>query len=519
MRLAGDRQGMVAVPNRCLTTMRKDLRIRVFDPQEQTSWTYDSWDDYGKYIGIPRAYAASQGFFGEYALGGIVEPPIERPTMRPKQEWAVGKVIDAFDVHADLILQAPTGEGKTVMGCEIAARLQVPTLILVDQHKLMRQWMDTLTRLFGYGEDEVGIIQGKRVEIANVFTIGMIQSLYNKKFDRDFYEEFGMVIFDECHVCGAEQFGNVLAMFPARYRLGMSATPDRKDELNKVLKLHLECDRIVIKETKTNSRVYVVGYPGCYSWYANTSPKTGRYISEVCEDGRRNQLLVDCIRWLYENGRKILVIGERIGHLEGLHAMLCLSGVPEDEMVLYTGKENVWGYVKNETPTGDPEGYVKGTEYTPIKLAARERRVDLKKRDELLRTRQVILSTYAVFSKGVDVPDLDAGIDVTPRTNFVQQHGRILRKKKGKKIPIWITLRDFNSKRAEFQFEKRLAEFVKSNAEIYTWQPGSSSIKRKDPAKLMKDARLRQQRLKTVQIVTDAGGNYTPKTRLTAPAF
>jgi len=514
--------GMARVTPR--RSIREDLTIKGFDPQEREDWTFRAYAEHGGKLLVPRAYAFANDFIFDTEPGWRIDPP-ERPNLTGKwayQEEPVKQVVDLFtkQKYHDLILQAYTGSGKTVMGCEIAARLGVSTLILVDQGKLMQQWVDTLKDKFGYfamGTD-IGIVQGKTLDYEYDFTVAMIQSVYDRQFDRDFYEAFGTVLYDECHVAGATQFSRVLEMFPAQYRLGLSATPDRKDQMNKLIKMHLESRRVVLSEKRSKSRVYVVNHPACYSWYANTSPKTGRFISEVTEDGLRNELLVKIIRWMHEQDRKVLVIGERIAHLENLWAMALRAGVPEEATLLYTGKEHYYKLEKDPKPKGDPEDHVKGTEYTPLHFVMKERRVNLQKRDPLLDEARIIFSTYSVFSKGVDVPDLDAGLDVTPRSAFVQQHGRILRAASGKRIPIWVTIRDYNSSRAEYQFAKRIGDFVKSNAEVFIWPvPGEGELVRVSPAKLRKEAEWRLKTLKDERIITDAGGNCITQTRLTAP--
>ena len=486
-RLPLDRRGLACVTPGQFARVRKELTIDCFDPATKESWKVYAFDEYEDFAGIPRAFAweFSDEIDFSFAYGYEMVGLSVRPELRKNQGPAVDRLVEAFaSGKTDMILQAYTGSGKTVMGCEFAARIGVSTLILVDQEKLRDQWIETLVDHFGYDREDIGIVQGKTVDYEHDFTIGMVQSIYNKEFEEDFYEAFGVVIFDECHVCGAEQFSNVLSMFPARRRLGMSATPDRPDSLSKLVKYHLDGGRVVIKEDRLPSRAYVINYPGCYSFYANRSPRTGRYITEIVEDGERNRLIVEAILAMHKLGRKILVIGERIEHLEGLCAAAVAAGVPEDETLLYTGKENYYKLDKNPKPLRDPEGYQRGTEYSPLIYTKKERKVTLSKRNDLLVSARIIFSTYAVFSKGVDVPDLDTGIDATPKSAFVQIHGRILRRFPGKKIPIWITIRDFNSYRAEYQFGKRIAELIKSNAETYTWSPGDSAARMKNPANL-----------------------------------
>jgi superfamily II DNA or RNA helicase len=491
---------------------RDALTLSVFDIAERETTEYEAYRELRDVVEIPRVYAAQHGLVSgiRWNEGASISAP-ELPQLRPNQRAPVGQVLDAFSIRkrTGVVLEAFTGSGKTVMGCYIAAQLRTATLILVDQEKLMHQWRDTLIDLFGYRPDEIGVIRGKIMNFATDFTIGMVQSIYDRELPPKALRHFGMVIFDEVHVCGAVQFSNVLEMFPARYRLGLSATPDRKDGLDKLLKLHVQEERVVMTEDREQSMVYVMEHDGCYSWYANISPKTGRFVSEVSEDNRRNQAIVRAIKWFWEKDRRTLIIGERIAQLEGLYALAALSGIPEEDMLLYCGEEMTFEYQKNPTPKGHPEGWEPGTLYTPVHLEVKRRKANLVQKSSALRKRKLIFSTYAVFSKGVDVPELDSGIDVSPKTSFVQTHGRILRKKEGKRIPIWATIVDVNSFRAQYQFSKRLAELAKSKVEVFKWWPDRGKRQKADPRQMIRAAESEAKRIKNVKISTDRGGNFT----------
>lgn len=514
---------MATLPKRRWSRQHRDaLTLSVFDIAERETTEYAAYREFSDVVEIPRVYAKQHGIEPEvpWSQGARIRVPMT-PELRPNQKAPVQKVLDAFQVSKrnGVVLEAFTGSGKTVMGCYIASKLHTATLILVDQEKLMHQWRDTLTDLFGYAPEDIGTIRGKKMDFAADFTIGMVQSIYNRELPDSVLEHFGLVIFDEVHVCGAVQFSNVLEMFPARYRLGLSATPDRKDGLDKLLRLHVEEERVVMAEDRKQSLVYVIEYDGCYSWYANISPKTGRFISEVSEDNRRNLAILDAIKWFWEKDRRTLIIGERIAQMEGLYALAALSGIPEKDMLLYCGEESAFKYQKNPKPTGHPEGWEPNTLYTPVHLEQKRRKANLMQKSSALRERKLIFSTYAVFSKGVDVPELDSGIDVSPKTSFVQTHGRILRKKEGKRIPIWATIVDVCSFRSQYQFSKRLAELAKSKVEVFKWWPHKGTRQRVDPKEMIRSAEKEAQRIKNVKISTDRGGNFTLMTPRTGTAF
>lgn len=474
--------------------------------------------DESQWLLAPRSFASSIGVEPDLCGDEMDYEVPSWPELRPHQEAPVNQVLSLFAPASgkvppahDVVLEAYTGSGKTVMGCCIAAHLSMKTLILVDQEKLANQWIATLVSLFGYEKSEIGYIGGGKDEWEGYdFVIGMVQSIYRRADDGydsdDFFFRFGTVIFDECHVCGAEQFSNVLAMFPAMYRLALSATPDRRDALNKLLMDHVGQHRVVLKEERQQSKVWVLEYKGNVpTWYANISPKDGRFVSELAADPDRNWMIVQAIKWLYEHDRKILVIGARVQHLEELHTLMEMTGVPEEEMVVYTGKTTKWRYAKDRSPDRFPPHWQKDTVFTPVVLVPKESKNKLERLDDRLASSRIVFSTYSVFSKGVDVPGLDAGIDVTPKAAFVQVHGRILRTLSGKLTPIWVTIRDVMSFRAEHQLAQRLKDFGKSNVEIFKWRM-PDEVQKCNAAGLSAQCTKNSKRLRLPKIVTNADG-------------
>lgn len=231
-------------------------------------------------------------------------------------------------------------------------------------------------------------------------------------------------------------------------------------------------------------------------------------MSEVAEDTNRNMLLADGIKFMHEAGRDILVISDRIEQLEDLKAMCGFLGIPDEEMGLYCGFRNVWGFEKDPKPKRAPYGYVRGTEYTPVKFGPLRKRIPKKALDAVKASARVLFATFGMFTKGVDVPRLSAGFDCTPRSKAQQVHGRILRKLDGKFVPIWVTVRDYNSYRLEHQFLQRVSEYVESSAEIYKWKM-EKGVRFQDVRELKRDLHDSIKELKALNILTQLDGNNT----------
>lgn len=515
---------MVAIVSGCVRLFDKDLRlsgvkkiltVKVWVPGEDDPVLVDAYLRGKGYIDVPRQYgidmALRQGIDLDWNLSYGYELP---KTLKPVnlydyQKPFVRDLYDAVVQEHDTIGFAATGKGKTVMSLEVARRLGSTTLIIVDQEFLRDQWIKELKSMLQVPEDEIGIIQGPKCEVeGKSFCVAMIQTLYSKKLPSYVYEYFGTVIVDEAHTAGAPQFSKALLQFSAAHRFGVTATPQRGDSMQKVLHWNLGNIGAKLENKHIPSQTRYIQYEEATSWYANISPKNGRFVSELVADGKRNLILAEAIKWLYDSGRDVLTVTERVEHAENMEALCSYLGIPGEDMGVVAGTYNIWKYAKEPNPPSRPPGWQKGTEYTPVSLQL----VNKKTPRDLLKERKdrcrVIHATYGMFTKGVDVPRLSAGVDLTPRSKAVQVHGRILRPQEGKLTPIWVTMRDINSKKAEYQFLQRLSEYEQSNAEVVLWRPGEG-IKKKEIAKLKREVRASHVELSSAEVIAEPDGRNT----------
>lgn len=135
-------------------------------------------------------------------------------------------------------IQMPTGKGKSILGLYIASKLSVKTLIVVHKDDLVRGWNKDIALAFD-NKVSPGLIKAKSRTVGNFLTIATVQTL-NKLSPAELeklYDTFGLVIQDEMHHCPANSF-EVVSNFRARYKLGLTATPERTDGLAHVMNLY-----------------------------------------------------------------------------------------------------------------------------------------------------------------------------------------------------------------------------------------------------------------------------------------
>ena len=122
----------------------------------------------------------------------------------------------------------PTGSGKTVIGVKAIEIVNAASLIVVPTIDLMDQWTSVLSKYFtdvmignlGGGADDIQAITVSTYDSAYIRAAG----LGNK---------FALVIFDELHHLGAPGYRSIAEQFASPFRLGLTATIEREDNLHK----------------------------------------------------------------------------------------------------------------------------------------------------------------------------------------------------------------------------------------------------------------------------------------------
>jgi superfamily II DNA or RNA helicase len=504
----------------CIWLPRDQFNARAIMKQ----YTVKYWP-VGEELPIPvKGYRLEQDFIGvprQHGMKLISDVPFEdcrsdgssivvsrKPKLWEAQVPFVADMLAAAQSDfPDFMSYAMTGFGKSICALAVAAELKRTVLVIVDQERLMDQWAEYARVHLGFTIEDIGVVRGSMCDYRDrKMVIGMVQSLSQRDYPDEFYEWPGVVIIDECHIAGAPVFSKALMLFPARVRFGISATPDRRDALDKLLKWNLGEIEARLEQKHQQSRVYYIESQAVVSWYANEAKLAGRYLTELAANAERNRLLTDAIIWLWKTGRDVLIVSDRIEQLCNLMALCRARAVTEEDMGLYARYREEWVYTKNPTPRRIPKNA--GPDYVPMHWTTERKKMRSEDLQDTIDNARLIFATKAMFSKGVDVPRLSAGVDCTPQARVVQVHGRILRTAKDKKLPIWITLRDVYSFRAENQFLSRLKDYVHSNAEVYEFIP-DKGVRKQDVQELQREVRQRIAVLKTKRIINTLDGGYT----------
>lgn len=335
------------------------------------------------------------------------------------------------------VITLPTGTGKTLVALEAINRLKLKTLIVVPTINLLEQWKQNLEKFLGV--KEIGIYGGGQKEKKDI-TITTYDSAFI--YFNDFVD-FGLVVFDETHHLPSQNYRKIAQGLPTPRRMGLTATPERSDELHKML------DTLVGKEifklTPSELRSYISPFE-IEKVYVDLSPEERekykilrkKYLNYCRRKGIRFFSGKDFNRLVFlsakdpkakealdahRESRKIaLNAGPKIIEVDKL-----LVKHKEDKVVIFSEFNSIVSSISQE-----------------FFIPSITHKTNLKERRDILEKFRVGEYTKIVTSKvldeGWDVKDANIGIVVSGtgvKRQLIQRLGRLLRKKEGKKAILY----------------------------------------------------------------------------------
>ena len=115
----------------------------------------------------------------------------------------------------------------------------------------MNQWKERIKQFLPNAS--VGILRQQKCETNKDITIAMLQTLCIKDFPAGTFDSFGLTIIDETHHICSRVFSQSMFAITTKYILGLSATPERKDNLTYTLHWFIDPRVSPLKEKKPNS--------------------------------------------------------------------------------------------------------------------------------------------------------------------------------------------------------------------------------------------------------------------------
>lgn len=240
-------------------------------------------------------------------------------SLRLDQEAAVSAMLQ----HDAGVLCAPTAFGKTVTAAAMIARRGVSTLVLVHRTELLKQWQERLGAFLGAGKGVVGAIGGGKARATGKIDIAVMQSLSHRGELDGLLGNYGQVIVDECHHVGAASFEAILKRPSARFVLGLTATPVRRDGQQPII--FMQCGPVRYTAARPTSAPHDLEVvPRTRRARIDLPPEAGiqDVFRHLSNDRDRTRAIAAEVTDTFAQRRKVLVLTERTEHLDAILAAL-----------------------------------------------------------------------------------------------------------------------------------------------------------------------------------------------------
>jgi len=349
------------------------------------------------------------------------------------QKEAVKEIMD----FENGLLVSPPGSGKTIIGIDIIAELKQPALILVHKKQIFNQWLERIEGFLNIPKREIGQYVSSKKKIGKKITVAMVQTLSRLENLEELKDKFGLVIVDECHHIPARMFRNVITKLNPFYLYGFTATPERKNNDEKLIFIYLgeilhkiENDFNRAENGKTGNLPEVIIKETNLEVPFKVKTDNFQMLAKIIVfDSNRNEQIIEDIKTEADDGKKCLVLTERKEHIEVLNC-----------------------YLKKEFETIELSG----------NLTEKRKREKIKQIED--GNFQILLATGQLIGEGTDFQNLNSLFLVFPfafQGKLTQYIGRIQRG-----VEDGNRVYDYRDKKVEYLerfFKKRLKYYEKND--------------------------------------------------------
>jgi superfamily II DNA or RNA helicase len=342
-------------------------------------------------------------------------------TLRDYQQ----NIVNACEPKTVGVIEAMTGSGKTITFVALTLKKKEATLILVDTIELATQTKKAFLKFTNIKEEQIGLI-GDGVLNLKPVTIALHQSMakMNDELFSLLSKTFGMIIADEVHICPANTYYKTMTHLAAKYKFGFSATPEREDGLTKAIfwSTGPHIHKVPPEALKEHLIKPSIEYIKTSYWYPlMTTQEYQDLLSDMAIDEDRNTLILKTLNEDYADNFVVMLCARR----SQVHYFYEQLG-PERAVFMLS------------------------------KMPKKQRKAAM---EQILNKKvKIMISTYGLFSKGIDVPHLEIGMLCAPivsKVKLTQTSGRIMRPAEGKTFSKLVDFYDPKVELLHTQYYRR----------------------------------------------------------------
>jgi len=373
------------------------------------------WDENQHHIIVPREFFDEENYdkfdFEFEDLRPHQFPEVEIEDNIILRDTEQEEALEALTSNYSGTLWLACGKGKSVLALKLAARLGVPTIIVVNSTALLEQWKLEIEKFIG---GSVGTVQGKTFDWEHPIVVATVQTLARNRdhYPMRFRRWFGLTLYDEGHHMSAPTFVRSADLFFGR-RYSLTATATRTDGLEAVYQHHI--GRVIYKNLE--QELIPTTFFHRLNWAfdekylprivdTNGDVHLSRLRTYLGELDWRNQIIYDHLLQDLGDQRQVLVLSHSVPHVERMFEHISL-------VMRAAGNPHNPGIITGKTPQDC--------------------------RMNVLRHSNPLFGTFQLAREGLNKPELDALYVVTPFSsdNDAQQAwGRTQRLLAGKNVPL-----------------------------------------------------------------------------------
>jgi superfamily II DNA or RNA helicase len=319
---------------------------------------------------------------------------------------------------------------------------------------MMKQWHERIKQYVP--KARIGIVQRDQFQVENKDIIIMsVKTVANRQFAKNAFEKIGLIIWDEIHLMCTKTFSLAFPKLATKYSLGLSATPYRKDQCEKIFQNYIGPVVFMRKRGKDESIE-----ARCITYLMeNIEPVYNRFNKiqytpmtvATINRPERTEWLARYIAELGAAGRNVLVLGEYVSHLKEL-----LRQITALRPVKPVASSIINAFLLSCRSVFPPEIAQKIAHYMVCDVTAGLYIGEMKNEQrKVSENKDIILGTYKLASVGMDIPALNTLVMASPRKEIEQSVGRILRKTHGDDDDIKPLIIDIIDNHTLYQAQSR----------------------------------------------------------------
>ncbi len=343
------------------------------------------------------------------------QPAIVANSMQSEALLAIARLRDSGAGRA-LIISA-TGTGKTILSA-LDVRQVNPERVLFVAHReqILDRAIREFSRALGAPESDFGKLAGSSRQSDRKYVFATVQTLSRPDvFENLDPDAFDYILIDEVHRAGAASYANVINYFQPKFLLGMTATPERSDDVS-IFELF---DFNVPYEIRLN-RALELDMLAPFHYYGVTDI--------TFEDGLTTTDTTPLSR---------LVAPERVRHVISALETYGQAGVAPRGLIFCSRNEEA-RLLADELNLSELRG-------KRLRTAALSGSDSIEHREQVVEKLEAGQLDYIlsvdIFNEGVDIPSVNQVVMLRQTQSsivFVQQLGRGLRKASGKEYLVVI---------------------------------------------------------------------------------